>query len=355
MSNDPVDIPAMLSKALDVSPTGAFCGAALVARDDGVVFATARGLSDRDRSIPNRVDTRFAIGSLTKQFTAAAVLRLEDEGLLSVDDPIHVYLGVFPGPKNAATIHHLLIHTAGLIRAGTSWVTTNRAAFVQAMKETPIESAPGERCRYSNAGFGLLGAIIETVTGTSYEEVLASRFFQPLGMTSSGCFEPSAWSNTPGTARGYRRRHLTDGTLSPIEAVIPGTSEWALDWSIRASAGVTSTIHDLHRWEVALASEAVLSPNATRRMFAPHVRMPERSGSYAYGWCVEQSCRGEHTVFHSGRYEGFQAACVRYPARGFVVILLTNVIVDEGDAGWYTNIQDNMEAAMCTDDPARDD
>jgi CubicO group peptidase (beta-lactamase class C family) len=354
MSNDRVGIQARLSRALDASPTGEYCGAALVAILDDVVFATARGLADREGARPNRVETRFAIGSLTKHFTAAAVLSLQDEGLLSVDDPIRIYLGDFPGPKNAATIHHLLTHTAGLIRAGTTWVTTDRAAFVQAMKESPIESAPGERCRYSNAGYGLLGAIIETVTGTSYEEVLASRFFRPLGMTRSGCFDAKTWPNTAGNALGYRCSRLPDDTLSPVEVVTPGTTDWAVDWSVRPSAGVTSTIHDLHRWEVALANESVLSSNATRRMFTPHVRMPGRSGSYAYGWCVERSDRGEHTIFHSGRHEGFQAACVRYPDRGLIVLLLTNVIVDEGDAGWYTQIQDDIEIAMCGDAPRED-
>ena len=135
--------------------------------------------------------------------------------------------------------------------------------------------------------------------------------------------------------------------------MLPGTSDWAHDWSVRAAAGVTSTVLDLHRWEVTLASGTVLSSEATRRLFAPYVRMPGRSGSYAYGWCVERSRRGEVTVFHPGRYEGFQSAYVRYPDRGLVVILLTNVIVDDGDAGWYTNIQDNIETAIYGTDPTR--
>ena len=188
---------ALLSTAVDGGPGGEFCGAALIARGADVLFATARGFADRDRVIPNTLDTRFAIGSVTKQFTAAAILCLEAEGRLTVDDPIDVHLGDFPEPKNTAKIHDLLTHTGGLVREGTTWITTSRDAFVQAMRETPMESVPGARCRYSNAGFGLLGAIIETVTGSSYEEVLASRFFRPLGMTSSGCFDASAWSSAP--------------------------------------------------------------------------------------------------------------------------------------------------------------
>ena len=180
---------ALLSTALDAGPVGEFCGAALIARGADLQLSTARGFADRDRAIPNTLGTRFAIGSLTKQFTAAAILCLEAEGRLSVDDPIDLHLGDFPEPKNTANIQDLLTHTGGLVREGTTWVTTSRDTFVQAMKETPMESVPGARCRYSNAGFGLLGAIIETATGTSYEEVLASRFFRPLGMTSSGCFE----------------------------------------------------------------------------------------------------------------------------------------------------------------------
>ena len=117
------------------------------------------------------------------------------------------------------------------------------------------------------------------------------------------------------------------------------------------AAGVTSTVLDLHRWEVALATGTVLSSEATRRLFAPYVRMPGRSGSYAYGWCVERSPGGEVTVFHPGRYEGFQSAYVRYPDRGLVTILLTNVIVDDGDDAWYTSIQDKIETAIYGDDP----
>ncbi|HET6951678.1 MAG TPA: serine hydrolase domain-containing protein [Acidimicrobiales bacterium] len=335
-----------LSKALDSSPIGRYSGAALVVRGPEVIFQAARGLADRERSLPNRVDTCFAIGSLTKQFTAAAILRLEMEGRLSTDDPIRHHLGDLPGAKNDATIHHLLTHTAGLIRAGTGWVTTTRAAFVQAMKDTPMESPPGTRCRYSNAGFGLLGAIIENVGGEPYDEVLASRFFRPLGMTHSGCVDHTTWLPDSNQAAGHRMQRRSDGGLGPTERVVPGTADRAGDWSTRPAAGVTSTVGDLHRWEVALAGERILSREATRRMFSPWSRMPGRSGHYAYGWCIERSRRGEATIFHPGRHEGFQAAYIRYPDRGVAIILLANVMVDDGDAGWHHDIQHRIEAIL---------
>ena len=154
----------------------------LVVRDSQIVLVKGYGLADVDRGVRNTAATRFEMNSMTKMFTGVAVLQLAAQGRLRLSDPVARYLGGFPRAKQAATIEQLATHTSGLIVKGTELAGDSRAAFVRDVARTPNESPAGQRYRYTNAGFSLLAAIIETVSGESYEEYLRGHIFTPAGM-----------------------------------------------------------------------------------------------------------------------------------------------------------------------------
>jgi CubicO group peptidase (beta-lactamase class C family) len=158
-----------------------FSGTVLAAKDGKVVLNRSYGLADRECSVPNSAETVFAIGSLTKQFTAAAILQLEMQGKLNAQDFAGKYLGDFPPDKAGITIHHLLPHTSSLISDGASakLPLENRDEYVEAVKKTKLRSTVGEKFNYSNVGYNLLAAIVEKVSGLSFEDYLQQRLFKP--------------------------------------------------------------------------------------------------------------------------------------------------------------------------------
>src|SRR5688572_20472020 len=150
-------------------------GTVLVAKDDRIILHRGYGFADRARGVRNDTGTLFEVGSLNKTFTAAAILQLEEQDRLQTSDPLSRFLGSFPPPKATATIHHLATHTAGLVVEGADVGSgEDREAFVEAMKILPAESVPGERYRYTNAGYSLLAVIIEKVSGTAYDTYVRS-------------------------------------------------------------------------------------------------------------------------------------------------------------------------------------
>ncbi|HEU5154449.1 MAG TPA: serine hydrolase domain-containing protein, partial [Gemmatimonadales bacterium] len=162
-----------------------FWGSVLVVRDGKIVLLKGYGLADAERRIPNSAATRFELNSMTKMFTGVAILQLDAAGRLHVADSVERYLGPFPSGKQGATIEQLASHTAGLIESGADLAGDSRDAFVTDVKQTPRESPPGEQYRYTNAGYSLLAAIIERVSGGSYEDYLLAHLFEPAGMHSA--------------------------------------------------------------------------------------------------------------------------------------------------------------------------
>jgi CubicO group peptidase (beta-lactamase class C family) len=280
-------------------------GTVLVAKDGTVVLHEGFGFADRDRRIPNGLDTLFEIASLTKTFTAAAVLRLEMAGRLSTDDRIEKYLGPFPPAKARATLHHLLTHTAGLLREGAGVDTPDREAFIKTMKEAPPESAPGERYRYTNAGYSLLAAVVERVSGEPYEVFVRRELFGPAGLADAG-FRGDRPEDDPLLAWGYL------GALDRIER----RPRPPLPWGTKGAGGMVMTVGDLYKWYLALRGDRVLSAAARTKAF--HAWPTE-----GYGWHVGQ-VRGRDVIQKGGGMPDFASHLVHYPRESLVVIFATN-------------------------------
>ena len=295
-----------------------FRGSALVAKGGTVLLRKGYGMADRENNVPYDADTTFEVGSITKQFTAAAILKLEMQGKLHVEDPISRFFPTAPDDKKAITLHQLLTHTSGLESdfAG-DYDPVSRDEYVKRIFASKLRSKPGEEFYYSNAGYSLLGAIIETVTGATYEKYLRENLFLPAGMKDTG-YKLSGWPPAK-VAVGYK-----DGKRWGRITEKP----WAEDgpyWALRANGGIHSTLDDMFRWHTALTGDKILSAAAKTKMCTPHVR--EGAGadtSYGYGWSIGESAWGTRLIEHNGGNGVNYADFLRYLDDDLVVILSTN-------------------------------
>jgi CubicO group peptidase (beta-lactamase class C family) len=319
---EPAVIAGSLGADLDrylegMVPLG-FSGSFLVAQRGEVLLHGGYGLADRENGTPMTGETVFDILSITKQFTAAAILKLEEQGRLHTSDPIDRFFDDVPSDKQGITLHHLLTHSSGLIRdGGFDYEVMPRDALVRLVLDAEPAWAPGTRYRYSNAGYSLLGAIIEIASGQPYEQYLHEHLFRPAGMLKTGYRIPT-WPPAD-LAVGYREGRRW-GT--------PLDQRWAPDgpwWNLRANGGILSTLGDLYLWHQALESDLVLSAASRAKLFEPHI--PEGPGSashYGYGWSISETPRGTRLVSHDGGNPYFFATFLRYVDEDVVILLATN-------------------------------
>ncbi len=296
-----------------------FHGSVLVVRDDRTILDKGYGLRDRERGLPNTPDTVHAIGSITKQFTAAAILKLQELGKLELQDPLARHLPGVPADKAAITLHQLLTHSAGFPGAiGDDYAPVGRDEFVQLAFATPLGFEPGAGYEYSNVGYSLLGAVVELASGQGYEPFLHDQLLQPAGLALTGYQTPD-WSAAE-LAVGYDKRGERWGTMLD--------HPWAPDgpwWHLRCNGGLLSTTHDLLAWTEILQRHAVLGPDSVRQMLAPHVEEGPGAGShYGYGWAVFRTPRGTRLITHNGG-NGIQFADVLwYADEGLFIALMSN-------------------------------
>lgn len=296
-----------------------FNGSVLVLRGDSVLLDKGYGQRDREAQLPNTATTVHAIGSITKQFTAACILKLQEAGRLNVADRMNAYLKDVPADKSAITLHHLLTHSAGFPGAiGDDNEPIDADAFTRSAMATPLEFEPGSGYAYSNAGYSLLGIIVEHVSGMSYERYLRDSLLVPAGILRTGYRLPD-WTNEQ-LAIGYRKDGTRWGTMLDHPIVNDGPG-----WHLRANGGILSTTHDMAAWIDALRTNKVLSKASTEAMFAPHVEEGEGVGSfYGYGWALFRTARGTRLITHNGG-NGVQFADVLwYPEESVRVVLMSN-------------------------------
>ena len=296
-----------------------FNGVLLVARDGRIVISKGYGYADLKNKVPFTSETVFDIGSITKQFTAAAIMRLEMDGKLSTNDKITKYFDNVPDDKREITLHHLLTHSSGLFgELGGDYEVAPRDEVVRQMLAMKPGAKPGRRYRYSNGGFSLLGAVIEIASGQPYETYLREKLLLPAGMEHTGYRLPD-WSKCV-VARGIINFGLDWG--SPIE------KPWADDgpyWNLRANGGILSTVEDMYRWHQALLGQKVLSNDAKKKMFTPHVaESPSGRSHYGYGWVIDSTLRGTKLITHNGGNGIFFADFRRYVDEDTVVIIASN-------------------------------
>jgi CubicO group peptidase (beta-lactamase class C family) len=299
-------------------------GAALVAADGEVIYSRGFGLANMEWDIPNATDTRFRLGSITKQFTAAVILQLVEEGRLSVEDPVTKHLPDYPAePGDRITIHHLLTHTSGIpsytglpgFMEDHSRDPYTPEAFVEVFSGLELEFEPGSQWRYNNSGYFLLGVIIEKIEGKPYEDVLAERIFGPLGMADSG-YDRSE-RITPRRAAGYERRGLGYRNARYLDMSLP-----------YAAGSLYSTVEDLYRWDRALYGEQLLPAAHRDLLWTPHEAVGD-DAAYGYGFMLRSmpigsSGRTVATVQHGGGINGFNTLLLRIPADEHLVVLLSN-------------------------------
>jgi len=301
----------------DLAANGRFMGSVLVAQDGNILLNEGYGMANIEAGVPNTPGNQYRIGSLTKQFTAAAILKLQESGLLNVQDPVQKYIPNYPN-GDAITIHQLLTHTAGIPnyerRNDLPRVVQTPIALddlIASFSDQPLESLPGQRYSYSSSGYVVLTKIIETVSGQSYADYIQEKIFAPSGMNDSGYdyLDP----NLRDPAVGYM---LTEG--GPQRAILTDSS-----WPAGAGA-LYSTLGDLYHWDRALYGNDILNQNSMEAMHTPWVATGQ-GVDYGYGWDIG-STMGRPSIAHGGIIFGFASYMVRFPQDNAVIIVLSNGI-----------------------------
>jgi CubicO group peptidase (beta-lactamase class C family) len=309
-----MDIHELLSAAYPAGEPGA---AVIVLRDGRPLIRQAYGMAHLELGVLMRPDMVFQIGSLTKQFTAVAILLLVQDGKLSLDDQITLFLPGYETYGRDVTVEHLLTHTSGIpnFTSLPGWFAQaclHRSVedLIDIFREQPLEFPAGERFAYSNSGYVLLGAIIEKVAGESYAAFLSRRIFEPLGMSrttygSNGLLVPGRVQGYEKTPSGYRNAAY----LSMSQPY--------------AAGAVLSTVDDLARWYVALSTGRLLSTELLEKAFSPFVLNSGSPTNYGFGRSVGHF-QGHRIVEHGGGIHGFLSHALHLPDDNIYVAILTN-------------------------------
>jgi CubicO group peptidase (beta-lactamase class C family) len=289
-----------------------FMGSVLVARGETVLLDKGYGFANLEWDIPNSPTTKFRLGSLTKQFTAASILLLEERGKLKVEDPVKKYMPDAPPAWDKVTIYNLLTHTSGIPSftgfpdyASTEAIPTTPEKLVARFRDKPLEFQPGEKWNYSNSGYVLLGYLIEKISGEGYEKFVQENIFTPLGMKDSGYDSNSAIIR-------HRAAGYTPGPNGPQNT---GFIHMSIPFS---AGGLYSTTEDLLRWEQGLFGGKVLAPAALEKMTTPFKQ------DYACGLAVS-TVNGHKLIAHGGGIEGFNTSLSYYPDDKLTVVVLSNL------------------------------
>jgi len=269
---------------------------ALVLQSGRVLLKKGYGFADLEHRVRNTPETKFRLGSVTKSFTALAILQLSDAGKLRLDDPIGKYLADAPH-GDQITVRHLLTHTSGVCSSASD----------------PLEFTPGERINYSNTGYKLLGKIVEAISGTSWEDYLQAHVFAPAGMRDTGC--DHAERILPHRSAGY----FFDGKSGYLNVPPEDIAQTA--W---AAGALYSTVEDMARFQEALSSGTLLQADTLAQAFTPGRLNDGSATKYGFGWMIADY-RGVREICHGGDTDGHNAAFAMYPDQGLAVIVLSNV------------------------------
>lgn len=339
---EPVDrsIASYLDRTLPKGPGGTV----VAARGAELVHCKGFGLADRTAGTPATCDTVHDVMSITKQFTAAAIMKLEMMGRLRTTDRIGTILGPVPADKRGITLHHLLTHTAGLAEGlGDDYEPVSRDEMLAKALKSKLVSRPGEEFHYSNTGFSVLAAIVEKVSGTSYERFLAKYLFAPAGMTRTGYVLPK-FSRSEVSVE-YDEDGASQGR--------PFDHPWAADgpyWYLRGNGGMLSTGRDMFKWHRALLGDTILSAAAKAKMFEPHARIPKTEAAYGYGWGVLHTKDGR-VGWHNGGNDWSFASYSRILHDGTMVYWVTN---QAAQAGRWNLEERELEMNQALADRTRD-
>ena len=307
-----------------------FHGAVLVAQNGEVIFKKGYGMANIELGVPNSPEMKFQIGSITKQFTATAIMQLQEKGLLNLDDPITKHLPEYPQETgDKITIHHLLSHTSGIpnytdipdIMSRKSLpVTVDELLAI--FKDKPLEFEPGEKYKYSNSGYVVLGAIVEAVSGKTYEDYIQENILEPLNMHNSGYDHRDRIIEN--RAAGYTQDEK--GDLRNADFVHMSAPF--------AAGALYSTVEDMLIWDQALYTEKVLKKSSLQRMFTPVKK------NYGYGWVIEENF-GRKQIGHNGGIDGFHTTFNRWVDDNVCIAVFSN-----NDSAPVENIASGLAAII---------
>jgi CubicO group peptidase (beta-lactamase class C family) len=315
------ELESLIDKAVAADT---FSGVVLVARNGAPVFKKAYGMANQEKRTPNRTDTKFNLGSMNKMFTSIAIAQLAAARKLTFDDTIAKHLPDYPNREVAAkvTIHQLLTHTSGLGNyMNPAWVENRAniktvADLLPYFAAQPLKFAPGTSWQYSNAGFVVLGLIVEKLSGQSYYDYVRSHIFKPAGMTDTDSYENGR--ETANMAIGYTRMGA-DGRGSPDNPLRPNTSR--LPFKGSPAGGGYSTLDDMLKFDRALRTHKLLDAKFTDLITTGKVDAP--FGKYAYGF-GDSRVNGKRYVGHNGGGPGTAAQFESYTDTGYTLVVLAN-------------------------------
>jgi len=304
----------MLSEKFKPGETGC---AALVAKNGQIIYQKAFGMANLELNVPMQPDMVFRIGSITKQFTAVAILQLMEQGKLSLQDDITKFIPDYPTQAYTITIEHLLTHTSGIKSyTGVPDIMKNirmdlkPEELIAQFKNQPMEFAPGTKWNYNNSGFFLLGYIIEKVTGKTYPEYIQENFFTPLGMTSS-CYG-SDTKIIRNRAYGYQ----------PGDEGVQNSDYCSMTQPYSAGS-IMSTVGDLFKWHQAVHSYKLVKKETIDKAFTEYKLANGDGTGYGYGWFLSQ-LQGSPTIEHGGGIFGYLTSSIYLPAEDVFVALFSN-------------------------------
>ena len=305
--NDQIDV---LMKKYDGGVPGA---SLLVVKDAAPVVRRSWGMSDLEAQVRATPETNYRLASVTKQFTAAAILLLREDKKLSLDDRVKRWLPSLPNALDSVTIEHLLTHTSGiidyedLIPKGTTEQVHDADVLRMLESHDSTYFKPGSKYQYSNSGYSLLSIIVERASGKRFASFLHDRIFAPLGMSNTVAYE-NGISTVTNRAFGYTMRN---GAWT--------RRDQSLTSAVLGDGGIYSSIDDLAKWDATLYDSRLLSDESRRLAFTPHTDTDKPDVKYGFGWRIT----GE-SLWHSGETSGFRNVIVRYPSKHLTVVMLTN-------------------------------
>jgi CubicO group peptidase (beta-lactamase class C family) len=291
-----------------------FSGAVLIAKGGKIVLSKGYGMANYELDVPNTPQTKFRLGSITKQFTSMAIAQLVERGLINIEDPITKYLPNYPKETgDKITVYHLLTHTSG-IPSFTNFPDYQQIKFnkfsgeklIAWLKDKPLEFAPGEKFKYNNSGYFLLGYIVEMVSGKSYEQYLKENIFDVVGMKNTGFDHNNIVLKN--RAAGYTVRGKELENSDYIDMTVPG-----------GAGSLYSTVEDLYMWDRALYTEKLVKKTTLDKIYTPF------KANYAWGWVVDEQFKHKR-ISHNGGIDGFNTTLQRFVNDDTFVVALSNKV-----------------------------
>ncbi|MFK8012701.1 MAG: serine hydrolase [Marinicellaceae bacterium] len=294
-----------------------FSGVVLVAQNDKILFNKAYGRKNNQDNGGNDINTVFDICSITKQFTAAGILKLSMQNKIHLDDKLSKYFDEVPKDKRNITIHNLLTHSSGLTAGiGHDYDAITEKKFLKKAFKSKLISPIGESFNYSNMGYSLLGLIIEKVSGMDYESFLNVEIFKPSKMNHTGYVIPV-----------WEKNEVANGFFDGAEAKKPNEEHWSKNGpylNLKANGGLLTRANDLLLWSQAIQNNSVLDEATTSQFLSPHFEYNGGNSNYGYGWWIENNNSETKLVHHSGGSELFASNLLIYPKKGITIIVLSN-------------------------------